>query len=858
MESVVVTAAEGAVKTLLGKLGSFLSQEPRLLGGVRGELQYIKDELESMNAFLQNLAATSSHSVQVKIWMKQVREMAYDAEDCIDEFQHHFGGYCGNGIVGFIYRMKHLMYTLKVRHRIIMQVQELKVRARDVSDRYARYSGANAIVDASDSKNTTTSISTCLSHDPRQVIGFIQDDLLVGINNRRDRVLTYLRVDSDQELRVISIFGFGGLGKTTLAKAIYDSPQVKNGQFHCQAFVTVSQKIDLKALLRDMLGQLIPPASDQHVSSDIEDEHLKAIEVWDVKRLGDKLRSYLDDKRYLVILDDIWSDSAWDTFKFLLPKNHVGSVIIVTTRIRSVANYCSHLQHDYSYEIEPLNEIESKELFLRRLFGQLHECPQNIQKVSESVLKKCGGMPLAINSIAGLLASRPVKSLEEMQNLQNSLGSEMDSFSTMEKIKQILLLSYNDLLYHLKTCFLYFSIFPEDYKIKRKNVVRQWVAEGFVSDKRGQSAEQVAESYFAEFINRSIVQPLDISDSGKVKTCRIHDIMLEVIVEMSVEQNFISLMGDQHTMISYDKYLSLRRAHNIDRLPRKIKKLQSLETLDLRGTGIDKLPASFIELENLVHFRSGSTYLPHGFGRMKSIQTLGLIEISDDTSWRIQEIGCLMQLEKLRIRSRDGMNKENWESLLTVIENLSRRLLSLSNETDGRTCSLPLDFSSSPPLLLRSLLLYGSLEALPSWMASLDNLVKLTLGGTKLKEDDIQILQKLPRLFSLRLWFAFAVEKLVVAPSGFPNLQLLAIQGWNGPLQMILEEGAMQKLHKLVLVASFRDATLKSIKGTKYLRSLRTVEIRAKSTPCMEALLDELRLEASHLPNHPTVIIKRA
>uniref|UniRef100_A0A0E0NWP0 Uncharacterized protein n=1 Tax=Oryza rufipogon TaxID=4529 RepID=A0A0E0NWP0_ORYRU len=774
MESVVVTAAEGAVKTLLGKLGSFLSQEPRLLGGVRGELQYIKDELESMNAFLQNLAATSSHSVQVKIWMKQVREMAYDAEDCIDEFQHHFGGYCGNGIVGFIYRMKHLMYTLKVRHRIVMQVQELKVRARDVSDRYARYSGANAIVDASDSKNTTTSISTCLSLDPRQVIGFIQDDLLVGINNRRDRVLTYLRVDSDQELRVISIFGFGGLGKTTLAKAIYDSPQVKNGQFHCQAFVTVSQKIDLKALLRDMLGQLIPPASDQHVSSDIEDEHLKAIEVWDVKRLGDKLRSL-----FLMI-------------------------------------------------------FESKELFLRRLFGQLHECPQNIQKVSESVLKKCGGMPLAINSIAGLLASRPVKNLEEMQNLQNSLGSEMDSFSTMEKIKQILLLSYNDLPYHLKTCFLYFSIFPEDYKIKRKNVVRQWVAEGFVSDKRGQSAEQVAESYFAEFINRSIVQPLDISDSGKVKTCRIHDIMLEVIVEMSVEQNFISLMGDQHTMISYDKvrrlslhghgaynlstslelshirslssfgdmpralrfdrarllrvldlesceflrnrqhhhicalfhlkYLSLRRAHNIDRLPRKIKKLQSLETLDLRGKGIDKLPASFIELENLVHFRSGSTYLPHGFGRMKSILTLGLIEISDDTSWRIQEIGCLMQLEKLCIWSRDGMNKENWESLLTVIENLSRRLLSLSIETDRRTCSLPLDFSSSPPLLLRSLLLYGSLEALPSWMASLDNLVKLTLGGTKLEEDDIQILQKLPRLFSLRLWFAFAVEKFVVAP----------------------------------------------------------------------------------------------
>ena len=123
-------------------------------------------------------------------------------------------------------------------------------------------------------------------------------------------------------------------------------------------------------------------------------------------------------------------------------------------------------------------------------------------------------------------------------------------------------------------------------------------------------------------------------------------------------------------------------------------------------------------------------------------------------------------------------------------------------------------FSSSPPLLPQSLLLYERLEALPSWVASLDNLEILTLGGTKMKDGDIQVLQKLPRLFSLRLWFAFGTEHFVVGCSGFPNLQLLAIQGWDGPLEITLEEGAMQRLHRLVLVVSYRSGTLKSVKGT--------------------------------------------
>lgn len=140
MEHAVVSAAEGAIHTLLGKLGAVLVQEAQLLGSVQVELQYLKDELESMTAFLQDLAERNEHRKQVKIWMKQVRELAYDVEDCIDEFKHHLGdsrGGGGSGLV-FIHKITHILRTTRVRHRLARQIQELKMRATNVTSRNSR------------------------------------------------------------------------------------------------------------------------------------------------------------------------------------------------------------------------------------------------------------------------------------------------------------------------------------------------------------------------------------------------------------------------------------------------------------------------------------------------------------------------------------------------------------------------------------------------------------------------------------------------------------------------------------------------------------------------------------------------
>ncbi|KAL6855938.1 hypothetical protein ACP4OV_018740 [Aristida adscensionis] len=659
MEPAVVSASEGAIHTLLGKLGAVLVQEAQLLGGVQGELQFLKDELESMMAFLQDLAERNEHRKQVKIWMKQVREIAYDVEDCIDEFNHHLGnssvGTGRNSGIAFIFRITHILRTTRVRHRLAKQIQELKMRATDVSHRNSRYSGNHFLFGASE--NSMASYDTqadLLNFDARITSLFPERAQLVGIESRQENLVEWLMDKHLQTLRVISIFGFGGLGKTTLAMTIYQSLSAISGGFQCQAFVTVSQRFDVEVLIRDILLQIIQPVQQSHHASTGAGEPsqeglLKGMEAWDVGQLASMLRQQLENKRYLIVLDDIWSIAAWEGIRFSLPDTNNGSRILVTTRIRAVAHSCCSHEYDRAYEIEPLSNYESEHLFFRRVFGSTGNCPDNLKEISEKILGKCGGTPLAIVSIAGLLASKPVHSKDQWEKIYGSLGSELETSPSLERLKKILELSYNDLPYHLKTCFLYLAIYPEDHKIRRKSVLRRWVAERFVTEKRGLSVFEVAESYFDEFINRSIVQPVDMSFTGKVKTFRVHDMMLEIIVSKSIEDNFITLVSEQYTLSSQEKIrrLSVHSGDAKDIATRKMLTnvrslsifsngeivqlgwMKLLRILDLEGheflsTRHLKNVCRLFQLEYLSVRRTHVMGLPMEIGKLKKLETLDI------------------------------------------------------------------------------------------------------------------------------------------------------------------------------------------------------------------------------------------
>ncbi|KAH0465701.1 hypothetical protein IEQ34_005804 [Dendrobium chrysotoxum] len=478
----------------------------------------------------------------------------------------------------FLYQLGcrfHSLCTLHIRHQIAVEIQEIKNRIGHISDCRLRY---GIVATASGSSNITG--STTPDHvDHRLGAFFVQEAQLVGIDLPRKNLINLLKND-EQHLRVITVLGMAGLGKTTLAKRVYEDPQIASSYFYCHAWTNVSQPFNLNVLLKDIIRQVSSPDNKEGLNkkkrfkkfmnyrrflpSVLQKKDLDKMQskedldkmqskedldkMQSEKDLIEKLKSLLQNKRYIIVLDDIWNIDAWESIKHALPENNNGSRVIVTTRIEEVANNCCAGAGgiDYVYKLELLSKENSMELFENRVFGLGKHCPKHLQKVKNDVVMKCGGLPLAIVAMAGIFASMPnLNDQQQWTNLLNNLPSALETKHSLESMKQVLLLSYNHLPYFIKPCFLYLSIFPEFHLIKRKYLIQLWVAEGLVSNQYDMSAEVVAEYYFNELVGRSLILPSAVGWNGKVKSCRIHDLMVDVLVFKSKEENMISIISKQ-------------------------------------------------------------------------------------------------------------------------------------------------------------------------------------------------------------------------------------------------------------------------------------------------------------------------
>ncbi|XP_052158647.1 disease resistance protein PIK6-NP-like isoform X1 [Oryza glaberrima] len=180
----------------------------------------------------------------------------------------------------------------------------------------------------------------------------------------------------------------------------------------------------------------------------------------------------------------------------------------------------------------------------------------NLKSIVTQLVKKCGCLPLAIVTIGAMFANKPSSKWEEMCR---QLPSELESNPSpgVKAIRRVVTLSYDHLPSHLKPCYLYLSIFPEDIEIKRRHLVNRWVAEGLVRARVGMTISDVGESYFDELISRSMIQPSRVNVEGRVKSCRVHDIMRDIIVSISKEENFVYSAGDNVPTVVVEKFRHL-------------------------------------------------------------------------------------------------------------------------------------------------------------------------------------------------------------------------------------------------------------------------------------------------------------
>uniref|UniRef100_A0A453QEX7 Uncharacterized protein n=1 Tax=Aegilops tauschii subsp. strangulata TaxID=200361 RepID=A0A453QEX7_AEGTS len=267
--------------------------------------------------------------------------------------------------------------------------------------------------------------------------------------------------------------------------------------------------------------------------------------------LANYLRKELLEKRYFVVLDDLWNIDDWNWIKnFAFPSsNNKGSRILVRTRDVGLAKKCSlESSIPLIYHHKPLETNDAIYLLLRKTRRSEKDMDNDVKmrEIVTKIVKKSGLLPLAILTIGGMLATREVS---EWQSIYNQIPLELESNRSLEAMRRMVTLSYNHLPSHLKSCFLYLSIFPEDFEIQRRRVVERWIAEGFVIVRDGLSAEEVGNSYFDDLVNRSMIQPSRVNIEGVVKSCRVHDIVRDVMIAISRDENFVYVAGNSLTSV---------------------------------------------------------------------------------------------------------------------------------------------------------------------------------------------------------------------------------------------------------------------------------------------------------------------
>ncbi|XP_057801651.1 putative late blight resistance protein homolog R1A-4 [Salvia miltiorrhiza] len=281
----------------------------------------------------------------------------------------------------------------------------------------------------------------------------VKEGMMVGFDDVQLQLLDWL-TGGNRNRQILPITGMGGIGKTTLARHIFEHALVKE-HFDICAWTTISQTYNI----RETLGQVLKQVTGNLGSDDLSENEL-----------GEKLYKYLCGRRYIFILDDMWSVEVWDKMRFFFPDYNDGSRVIVTTRL---SNLAAELTDSNIIGMRFLDDVCSWNLFSKTVFGG-DGFPLQLEEIGKKIVGKCKGLPLSIAVIGGLLAKSEL-TLEYWEHIEKNLSTIVNSKND-EYCLRVLKLSYDHLPAYLKPCFLYMGMFGEDEEIRVAELMRLWVS----------------------------------------------------------------------------------------------------------------------------------------------------------------------------------------------------------------------------------------------------------------------------------------------------------------------------------------------------------------------------------------------
>ncbi|XP_031248155.1 putative disease resistance protein RGA1 [Pistacia vera] len=632
----------GTATEILKKIGSLVGGELSLLWNLDTDLRRLEGTMSAIRAVLLDAETKQTQNHQLRDWLAKLKDVFYDAEDVLDEFDFQASRRSQQGSSTLkVCQCFSSSNLIKIGHKI----KEIRERLDEIADDRLKFHLIESHVD----------VRRVIPKE-RETNSFFQASDVIGREKDKENIITFLTQPGDVNVSVIPIVGIGGLGKTTLSKMVYNDERVYR-HFVLKMWVCVSDDFDVVRLIKE----IIYSATDEDCAK------LKADEI------PRRLQEILAGQKFLLVLDDVWNENRmkWMDLGNLLLNGVNGSKIIVSTRSRIVAEIVGTVSPHF---IEGLSPEDSLSLFKKCAFkdGEGKDFP-NLIKIAKDIVGKCKGVPLAMRSLGSLLFANT----DEDEWLRIKRSDIWQLKQEKEDILPVLKLSYDNLPSHLKQCFAYLSLFPKDYIYDSDYVTRHWMAHGLLATSNDdiEELEDVAVRCMKELCSRCFLE--DFTECYHLfYNFKMHDLMHDLaisvaksecaviksrsqIVDGSVRhfsiidsdfnaqktpevldngsktvRSLIFLQGNEHIGVSFIgtcifKFKHLRLLTLCDMpfevLPNSVGSLIHLRYLDLSfNFALKKLPESICKLQKLDTFRlyccSQLKKLPRNIRRMISLR----------------------------------------------------------------------------------------------------------------------------------------------------------------------------------------------------------------------------------------------
>ncbi|KAK4564940.1 hypothetical protein RGQ29_006832 [Quercus rubra] len=701
------------VSTVVRNLNTSALKEFGVAWGLGAELDNLKSTMSAIRSVVKYAEETQWNNEVIMDWLGKLKDVACDADNVLDEFatealmrkvEREKGA--TSQVSKFFSLPNRLIFRMKMAHKL-----------KNVRDRLDAISRERSEFHLSEGVINTEVVDV----QRRKTCSLVNESGIYGRDEEKEKIIKVMlpNVSDDQDnLAIYAVWGMGGLGKTTLAQLIYNDVRVEK-HFELRIWVCVSDDFQIIRLVRAIIESIDGSGRD----------------LLDLEPLQQRLQEKLRGRRFLLVLDDVWNENheEWDRLRHMLTCGAKGSMLIVTTRIETIARMMATVLpiHHMGF----LSDDDSWSLFKGRAFGMGRvEENSELEAIGKEIVKKCGGVPLAIKAIGSLMSLKCRKSYWESVEKSQIWDLPIGKDSILLALK----LSYHHLPPHLRQCFAYCCVFPKDHKLEMDKLIQLWMANGFIPFKEPSELYDFGVDIFNELVWRSFFQDVKEEYPGHI-TCKMHDLMhdlaqsimghecvalesgKDVKVEGRIFHMFFDRTSPRHFSLNEDlckvrslrsclgtsdrkaslpfflkqKYLRVLDFTSVEqKVLSSINNLKHLRYLDMSGSKIKVLPESTTCLLNLQTLKLDKCRslceLPKGMKHMKSLMYLGITDCYSLTRMPegMGQLACLQSLSFFIAGKKNGyqvseLNGLNLRNKLTIKE-----LNNVRNSVEAKNANL--------------------------------------------------------------------------------------------------------------------------------------------------------------------------